>query len=60
MELVLVRPKRSENAREEFRVYIKGDFDLKQYKKLGKYSPNGKAEEWCHTDDFEFYQQSLK
>ena len=56
MDLILVRPKRSEKAREEFRVYVKGNFNLKQYLKLGKYSPEGKAEEWCHKDDFEFYK----
>ena len=54
MDLVLLRPKRSENSRTTFHVHTKENFKSKGYKKLGMYAKN--TEEWCHNEDFEFYK----
>ena len=54
MELVLLRPKRSENSKTTFHVHTKDNFKSKGCKKLGLYAKG--AEEWCYNEDFEFYQ----
>ena len=57
MELILVRPKRSDKSRFEFHIYTKETFKSTGFKKLGKYSKT--AEEWCHKDDFEYYKELI-
>ena len=59
-ETIIVRPRRKDQARTEFQIYIKGKFDLKQFKLLGLYSKDGKAEEWCHKEDFDYFMEMRK
>ena len=60
IELILVRPKRSENSRYEFHIHVKENFKTKGYISLGLYSKDGRAEEWCHKDDVEYFKEIRK
>ena len=54
MDLVLLRPRRSENSRTTFQVHVKDDFKSKGCKKLGMYAKH--TEEWCYNEDYEFFK----
>ena len=58
---VLLRPRRKDNIRTEFRIVLRKEIKAAQHKKLGLYDPkNGKVEEWCHKEDFEYFSEQRK
>ena len=60
IELILVRPRRDEKTKIDFYVHVKGEFKTKGYVKLGPYSEDSRADEWCHSDDAEYYRDIRK
>ena len=58
IDYVLLRPRRKDKVREEFRIVLRKEIKATQHKKLGLYDPkNGKAEEWCHKEDFDYFNE---
>ena len=56
IDYVLLRPQRKDNVRQEFRIVLRKEIKTTQHRKLGLYDPaNGKAEEWCHKDDYDYF-----
>jgi hypothetical protein len=56
IDYVLLRPRRKDQAREEFCIVLRKEIKVTQHKKLGLYDPkNGKAEEWCHKEDYDYF-----
>jgi hypothetical protein len=56
IDYVLLRPKLKDRAREEFRIVLRKEIKATQHKKLGLYDPiNGRAEEWCHKEDYDYF-----
>ena len=61
VDYVLLRPKRKDKIREEFRIVLRKEIKATQHKKLGLYDPtNGKIEEWCHREDFDYFSELRK
>lgn len=60
-DYVILRPRRKDKVRQEFRIVLRKEIKATQHKKLGLYDPkNGKAEEWCHKEDFEYFSELRK
>ena len=58
IDYVLLRPKRKDKIRSEFLVTLRKEIKTTQHKKLGLYDPvNGKIEEWCHKEDFDYFTE---
>jgi hypothetical protein len=58
IDYVLLRPKLKDKIREEFRIVLRNEIKATQHRKLGLYDPgNGKIEEWCHKEDFEYFNE---
>ena len=61
IDYVLLRPKRKDNVRQEFRIVLREEIKATQHKKLGLYNPDqGKIEEWCYKEDFEYFSELRK
>jgi hypothetical protein len=61
IDYVLLRPRRKDNIRTEFLVVLRKEIKPTQHKKLGLYDPtNGRVEEWCHKDDYEYFLEQRK
>ena len=61
IDYVILRPKRKDKLREEFQLVLKKAIKSAQHKKLGLYDPiNGKVEEWCFKEDFEYFAELRK
>ena len=58
IDYVLLRPRRKDQAREEFRIVLRKEIKATQHKKLGLYDPkNGRVEEWCYKEDFDHFNE---
>lgn len=56
IDYVLLRPRRKDKVREEFRIVLRKEIKSTQHKKLGLYDPvSGKIEEWCHKEDYDYF-----
>jgi hypothetical protein len=61
IDYVLLRPKRKDKIRTEFRIVLRKEIKATQHKKLGLYDPkNGRVEEWCYKEDFEYFSELRK
>lgn len=61
IDYVILRPKRKDKVREEFHIVLRKTIKTTQHKKLGLYDPkNGKVEEWCFKEDFEYFSELRK
>ena len=61
IDYVILRPKRKDKVREEFQIVLRKSIKPAQHKKLGLYDPKqGKAEEWCYKEDFEYFSELRK
>ena len=61
IDYVLLRPKRKDRIRQEFRIVLRKELKATQHKKLGLYNPkNGKVEEWCHKEDHDYFLELRK
>ena len=59
IDYVLLRPRRKDQVREEFQIVLRKEIKKTQHRKLGLYDPaNGKIEEWCHKEDFDYFLES--
>jgi hypothetical protein len=58
IDYVLLRPRRKDKIREEFRIVLRKEIKATQHKKLGLYAPkNGQVEEWCYKEDFDYFNE---
>jgi hypothetical protein len=58
IDYVLLRPRRKDKVREEFRIVLRKEIKATQHRKLGLYDPvDGKIEEWCHQEDFDHFNE---
>ena len=58
IDYVLLRPRHKDKVRSEFFVTLRKDIKASQHKKLGLYDPvNGRIEEWCHKEDFDYFNE---
>ena len=58
IDYVILRPRRKDKVREEFQIVLRKTIKSTQHKKLGLYDPkNGKAEEWCYKEDYEYFAE---
>jgi hypothetical protein len=58
IDYVLLRPRRKDKVREEFCIVLRKEIKATQHKKLGLYDPkNGRVEEWCHKEDFDYFNE---
>jgi hypothetical protein len=58
IDYVLLRPRRKDKIRSEFLIVLRKEIKLTQHRKLGLYDPtNGKIEEWCHKEDFDYFNE---
>jgi hypothetical protein len=58
IDYVLLRPRRKDQIREEFRIVLRNEIKATQHRKLGVYDPkNGRAEEWCYKEDFDYFSE---
>ena len=56
IDYVLLRPRRKDNVRQEFCVVLRKEIRTTQHQKLGLYDPaNGRAEEWCYKEDYDYF-----
>jgi hypothetical protein len=56
IDYVLLRPRRKDQVCEEFRIVLRKEIKTTQHRKLGLYDPvNGKIEEWCYKEDFDYF-----
>jgi hypothetical protein len=56
IDYVLLRPRRKDKVREEFRIVLRKEIKSTQHRRLGLYNPvDGKIEEWCHKEDYEYF-----
>ena len=61
VDYVILRPKRKDQVREEFRIVLRKTIKPAQHKKLGLYDPkNGKIEEWCYKEDHDYFSDLRK
>ena len=61
IDYVLLRPRRKDKHHEEFCIVLRKEIKSTQHKKLGLYDPtNGKIEEWCHKEDFDYFLELKK
>ena len=61
IDYVLLRPKRKDKVRQEFRIVLRKELKATQHKKLGLYDPkNGKIEEWCFNEDYNYFADLRK
>ena len=61
IDYVILRPNRKDKVREEFHIVLRKTIKTTQHKKLGLYDPkNGKVEEWCFKEDFEYFSELRK
>jgi hypothetical protein len=61
IDYVLLRPRRKDKVREEFRIVLRNEIRTTQHKKLGLYDPvNGRVEEWCHKEDYDYFLEQRK
>jgi hypothetical protein len=61
IDYVLLRPRRKDKRREEFLVVLRKEIRTTQHKKLGLYDPvNGRVEEWCHKEDYDYFLEQRK
>jgi hypothetical protein len=61
IDYVLLRPRRKDQARAEFLVVLRKEIKTTQHRKLGLYDPkNGRAEEWCYKEDFDYFSDLRK
>ena len=61
IDYVLLRPKRKDKVRQEFRIVLRKEIRATQHKKLGLYDPKqGKVEEWCFKEDFDYFADLRK
>jgi hypothetical protein len=61
IDYVLLRPQRKNKVREEFRIVLRNEIKSTQHKKLGLYDPvNGRVEEWCHKEDYDYFLEQRK
>jgi hypothetical protein len=61
IDYVLLRPQRKDKVREEFRIVLRNEIRTTQHKKLGLYDPvNGRVEEWCHKEDYDYFLEQRK
>jgi hypothetical protein len=61
IDYVLLRPQRKNKVREEFRIVLRNEIRTTQHKKLGLYDPvNGRVEEWCHKEDYDYFLEQRK
>lgn len=61
IDYVILRPNRKDKVREEFHIVLRKTIKNTQHKKLGLYDPkNGKVEEWCFKEDFEYFSELRK
>lgn len=60
-DYVILRPKRKDKIRQEFCIVLRKEIKATQHKKLGLYdTKNGKIEEWCYKEDFEYFSEIRK
>jgi hypothetical protein len=58
IDYVLLRPRRKDKVREEFRIVLSKEIKSTQHRKLGLYDPkNGRVEEWCYKEDFDYFTE---
>jgi hypothetical protein len=58
IDYVLLRPRRKDKIREEFRIVLRNEIKATQHKNLGLYDPkNGRVEEWCYREDFDHFNE---
>ena len=56
IDYVILRPKRKDQVREDFCIVLRKEIKATQHKKLGLYDPkNGRIEEWCHKEDYDYF-----
>jgi hypothetical protein len=61
IDYVLLRPQRKNKVCEEFRIVLRNEIRTTQHKKLGLYDPvNGRVEEWCHKEDYDYFLEQRK
>ena len=61
VDYVLLRPKRKDNVGRDFDIVLRKAVNTRSHVKLGLYDPkNGKAEEWCYKEDYEFFKGERK
>ena len=61
IDYVLLRPRRKDKHCSDFFVVLRKEIRATQYRKLGLYDPkNGRVEEWCHKEDFEYFSEQRK
>ena len=61
IDYVLLRPRRKDKIREEFRTVLRNEIKATQYRKLGLYDPkNGRVEEWCYKEDYNYFLEQRK
>jgi len=61
IDYVLLRPKRKDKIRSEFLIVLRKEIKSTQHRKLGLYDPvNGRVEEWCHKEDFDYFVELIK
>jgi hypothetical protein len=61
IDYVILRPRRKDQVRTEFFIVLRKEIKSTQHRKLGLYDPtNGKIEEWCHREDFDYFSESRK
>jgi hypothetical protein len=58
IDYVLLRPRRKDKVREEFRIVLRKEIKTTQHRRLGLYDPNnGRIEEWCYKEDFDYFSE---
>jgi hypothetical protein len=58
IDYVLLRPRRKDKIQQEFLIVLRTEIKATQHRKLGLYDPNnGRAEEWCHQEDFDHFNE---
>ena len=61
IDYVILRPRRKDKIREEFLIVLRKEIKSTQHRKLGLYDPaDGKIEEWCHKEDFDYFLELRK
>jgi hypothetical protein len=61
IDYVLLRPRIKDKIRQEFLVVLRKEIRTTQHRTLGLYDPvNGKIEEWCHKEDYDYFSEQRK
>ena len=61
IDYVLLRPQLKDKRREEFCIVLRKEIKTTQHRKLGLYDPvNGRVEEWCYKEDFDYFTEVRK